>query len=297
MARKPVECPKCGNQNDASAKTCANCGIDLKWALEHWSQYVSGPEEGHPPLILVSDDDPVTMELLGMMLEGAGYRVTAMIPPAVPYYGGDGHEVLELAEHLLPDLITTDFAKPGMRGDEMIARLRSNPVLRDIPVVVISAGCMDDRFGAAMEAGATWYLCKPCHPHDLVLAVASILNDRPVVQFVHDEIPGGMYRTLGKNGYLVWAFRHRGDTVRWVRLVKPDVIAVAFRLSDGEGLDVLAKLKADPGVSDIPVVMLAEEPDPELQRRAMELGAYGVYTGPLDADKLPEVLRAALGEE
>jgi CheY-like chemotaxis protein len=290
MAREPVRCPKCGNQNDASAKTCASCGIDLEWALEHWSQYVSGPEEGYPPLILISDDEPNTMTLIGMILERAGYRTARA-------NSGGGQQTLELAGHLLPDLITTDFMKPGMRGDEMIARLRSNPVLRDIPVMMLSAGCMDDRIKAAMEAGATWYLCKPFLPHDLVSAVASILNDRPVVQFVHDEIPGGMYRTLGKKGYLVWAFRHRGDTVRWVRLVKPDVIAVAFHLSDGEGLDVLAKLKADPGVSDIPVVMLAKKPDPALQQRAMESGAYGVYTGPLDADKLPEVLRAALGEE
>ncbi len=175
MAHKPVRCPKCGNQNDASAKTCANCGIDLEWALEYWSQYVSGPEEGYPPLILVSDDAPGAMVLTGMILERAGYRVTAMIPPAVRYYG-DGHEVLELAGHLLPDLITTDFMKPGMRGDEMIARLRSNPVLRDIPVMVISSGCTDDRIKTAMEAGATRYLCKPFLPHELVSAVASILD-------------------------------------------------------------------------------------------------------------------------
>jgi DNA-binding NarL/FixJ family response regulator len=61
-------------------------------------------------------------------------------------------------------------------------------------------------------------------------------------------------------------------------------------MQDANGLDLLAQLKADPDVSSIPVLMLGNDPEAELERRARELGAYGVYIGPLDADKLVAAL-------
>jgi two-component system alkaline phosphatase synthesis response regulator PhoP len=70
----------------------------------------------------------------------------------------------------------TDFMKPGMTGDEMISRLKSDPALSDIPVTVLAAGATDERIRMAMEAGATRYLIKPIGPDDLLAAVEEVLG-------------------------------------------------------------------------------------------------------------------------
>jgi len=174
MGNKLIKCPKCGKQNDASIETCESCGINLQWALEHWDHYVSGPEEGCPPLILVSDDDPAVMHLIRFVLERVGYRVAIV---TTSDYGGYALETLALAEHLLPDLITTNISMLGMDGIEIIHRLKSNPVLRDTPVLVISARCQEEIVNLVMKTGATKCLCHPVSPRDLISAVTSILDN------------------------------------------------------------------------------------------------------------------------
>jgi CheY-like chemotaxis protein len=288
-----IECPKCGHENEATTASCANCHIDLKWALEHWGQYVTGAETAHAPLILVSDDDIDTGEITTLILKRGDYRTAQAL---------DGPTTLALAEQLRPDLIVTDIMKPGMSGIEMISHLRVHPALRDIPVIVLSAGTGFERVSAAVEAGAACYLCKPNHPRRLLQVVSAVLAGAqlpPLILLVHGEIKRveAIDTALVRAGCREW-FEHDGEAaMRWARFLKPDLIVVASHLSDMSGLDLLAQLKADPSVSDIPVVVLAEESEPELQQQAMELGAHGVYSGPLHAEELWEVIRRTLGIE
>jgi CheY-like chemotaxis protein len=166
-----IECPQCGHKGVPSEKgwgtLCAHCGIDLKWALERGSRYWTEGSASRSPLILLSEDEPAMLQLLGLILQQAGYRVARAL---------DAFVTLELAGRLQPDLIITDFMKPGMRGDEMISRLRSDPALCDIPVIVLSAGATDERVRMAMEAGVTRYLFKPIAPNALLAAVEAVLG-------------------------------------------------------------------------------------------------------------------------
>jgi CheY-like chemotaxis protein len=166
--RLAVECPKCGHNNKPAAKRCANCGLDLEWARENWDKCVSGPAESDPPLILVSDDEISAVTLYRILLEREGYRVAK---------AHDAYETLELTNHLRPDLIITDFAKPGMNGAEMIARLKSDPALRDIPAMVVSSHADKDSVRMATEAGAIRHLSKPINFSDFTAAVASVLAE------------------------------------------------------------------------------------------------------------------------
>jgi CheY-like chemotaxis protein len=117
-----------------------------------------------------------------------------------------------------------------------------------------------------------------------------------LVLFVHVETTRELEESLGEKGYRILAPYPREETIRGAKLLKPDVIAIAFHLPEADGLDVLAHLKAEPGVRDIPVVMLADETEPQLEQRALELGADAVHTGPLEAEGLQQVFRAVLEE-
>ncbi len=164
MDDPPIECPKCGHKNDPGAVKCANCSITLKWALEYRGQGVPGTKTARLPLILHVNDDPVTVDLVCLILEHAGYRVAG---------AKDGFEALEMAENLLPDLILMDIAMPGMDGLEALERLKANPALSTIPVIILSPR---DVARQALDLGAEDYWSVPIAPADLVKRVAAVLK-------------------------------------------------------------------------------------------------------------------------
>ncbi len=99
--------------------------------------------------ILVVDDDAVSRTLIQRILEKGGFQtITA----------SSGAEALETAVLVHPALITLDVIMPGMDGWQMLAKLRSDPRLCDIPVVMVTV--VEDR-SRAFSLGATEYLIKP----------------------------------------------------------------------------------------------------------------------------------------
>jgi len=176
MAEQLIECPKCGKQNDAAAETCSKCGIHLAWALEHWSEVVSGPEDHDAPLILYVDDEGGALTLVGIILNRAGYRVAK---------AHDGYEALDLIPRLMPDLIITDINMPGMDGIELIYQLKASPTLQNIPVFILSVRADPNAIQLGLDAGAVEYLIKPTLSHDLIAAVSSVLP--PLASHEHHQ--------------------------------------------------------------------------------------------------------------
>jgi two-component system cell cycle response regulator len=294
----PIECPKCGHKNDPGAATCANCHITLRWALKYWGRGVPGTKATHPPLILHADDDDGCITLVSMVLEiMGGCRVVN---------ANDGSETLELAADLLPDLLLMDVKMPGMGGLEVLERLKADPALRTIPVVMLTATRGRNVVQQALDLGAKDYWHLPLTPAELVERVSTVLGvdaSLPHAMLVQSASPNPfaeMTQFLRSVGYWVSAIQEGESALHSARQParsRPIVILSAFNLADMSGLELLARLKADPDAASIPVVMLAEEPEPELHRRAVELGAHGTYTGPFDAEKLLEVLRTALDDK
>lgn len=101
--------------------------------------------------ILVVEDDPVCQEVLVTMLSAEGYHVTA---------ASDGYEALErLRSAPAPDLILLDLLLPNMDGWELRDRMKGDPALAAIPVVVMSGAGRVDRLAASVDACA--YVEKP----------------------------------------------------------------------------------------------------------------------------------------
>jgi PAS domain S-box-containing protein len=132
--------------------------------------------EGPSPLVLVVDDDPAVCSYLCQVLENEGLRTAT---------ASDGVEAVNRAERLSPDLITMDIMMPVMSGTTAISRLRRNPKLSAIPILVVSV--LQD-----LEAlGADAALTKPVDEAKLLDAVKSLLHrtgsSQPKLVLTRDE--------------------------------------------------------------------------------------------------------------
>ncbi|MCJ7513700.1 MAG: response regulator [Anaerolineales bacterium] len=116
--------------------------------------------------ILIVDDDIDTLKLVGLMLERQGYSI------AVASNGSLG---LNKAAAERPDLILLDVMMPDMDGYEVTRRLRADPALAHIPIIMFTAKTMVDDKVAGFEAGVDDYLTKPTHPAELSAHVKAVL--------------------------------------------------------------------------------------------------------------------------
>jgi adenylate cyclase len=112
--------------------------------------------------ILVVDDDRVNRILLARTLEALGHRVMT---------ASDGREALDLLEVHEPDVVLLDILMPVMDGMTVLERMKRDPALRDMPVIMISALEDLDSVVRCIELGAEDYLPKP---FDAVLLRARI---------------------------------------------------------------------------------------------------------------------------
>lgn len=116
--------------------------------------------------ILIVDDDRTTVMLLQTLLELDGFQVHTVAR------GGDVPAAITAHE---PDLLLMDYRLIDMDGLEVIRRLRANPAMARVPIVMASG--MNVEF-EAREAGATAFLVKPFAPESLSKLFHSLLDQR-----------------------------------------------------------------------------------------------------------------------
>jgi CheY-like chemotaxis protein len=90
----------------------------------------------------------------------------------------DGLSALEAMRETRPDIVVTDLALPRMDGFELMARMRADERLRDVPIIALSGYSGADHEERARQAGSRLVLLKPCLPDDLARAVASATQSR-----------------------------------------------------------------------------------------------------------------------
>src|SRR5262245_23959033 len=118
--------------------------------------------------VLIVNDEPDQLILMGTLLRKAGYSVLS---------AEDGSEALELAQQQLPDLVISDVSMPRMNGLELCLRLRSDSELRNVPILLVSALQKDtESVVAGLKAGADDYLEVPFDATRLVAKVSRLLE-------------------------------------------------------------------------------------------------------------------------
>ena len=116
--------------------------------------------------ILVIEDDPNALRLVGYTLEQEGYQVVT---------ASDGLEGLAKARDEHPDLIVLDIMLPGLDGYEICYQLRKQLDTSVLPILVISARARQDDKDIGFRVGADDYLTKPVDPLTMVAQIKTLL--------------------------------------------------------------------------------------------------------------------------
>ena len=148
------------------------------------------------PKILIVDDESLNLDYLQQELEDSNFKILT---------AGNGQEALDQVRHELPDLILLDIMMPFMNGFAVLSQLKADVLLRDIPVIVISA--MHD-LGSVVEGikhGAEDYLPKPFEPTLLHARIAASLEKKSLRdqqrKLLHTFATEEVAEELMKNGF------------------------------------------------------------------------------------------------
>jgi len=144
--------------------------------------------------ILLVDDEPDILELVGYNLNQEGYEV---------HKATDGIDAINVANDILPDLIVIDIMMPKMDGIETCIELRKNPKLGNTLIAFLTARSEDYSQIAGLDAGADDYISKPIKPRVLVSRVKALLRRKPEL-LDNSTIEAGDLK-LDKDKYLLYS--------------------------------------------------------------------------------------------
>jgi two-component system alkaline phosphatase synthesis response regulator PhoP len=119
--------------------------------------------------ILIADDNVQNCELIDAYLADEGYELT------VAY---DGQQAMKRVEECQPDLVLLDIMMPKLSGYEVCQWMKSNPLTKDIPVLMVTALNEQGDIEKAVRAGCDDFLTKPVNNLELKTRVKSLLRVR-----------------------------------------------------------------------------------------------------------------------
>ncbi|TXL70862.1 response regulator [Vineibacter terrae] len=125
--------------------------------------------------ILVVDDVVENREILQMRLESQGYAVATAI---------DGEDGLTKIASMAPDVVLLDVMMPKLDGFEVCRRLRANPAIPFVPIILLTALAETQNLVVGLDAGADDYLFKPIDHATLVARVRAMLR----IKRLHDQV-------------------------------------------------------------------------------------------------------------
>jgi len=226
--------------------------------------------------ILVIDDDPEACEIIERYLTKDGYSVAT---------AASGEQGLRLAHELQPAAITLDVMMPEMDGWSVLRALKADPVLRKIPVIMLTM--IDDRT-RGYSLGAVDYLTKPVDRELLNKALSRYYcaeEDICPVLLVEDDIETRevMAHALEKAGWTVSGADNGQQALDIMSDLQPMLILLDLMMPVMDGFDFLAVMRARPEWRHIPVIVItakdltADDRD-RLSGRVEEIVEKSAYT-------------------
>ncbi len=256
------------------------------------------PKEGRQPAtsangkgtVLVIDDETNARDLLSRMLSKEGFSVVAAS-------GGD--EGLRLARELRPRAITLDALMPGMDGWTVLAKLKADKDLQEIPVIMIS---IEDRKEMGFALGAADYLTKPIDAERLVTVLEKHREGKsagPVLVVEDDAATREIIRrTLEKAGYKVFEAENGRVGLQRMAQLKPKIIVLDLMMPEKDGFEFIEDLRKSDSFRGITTIVvtakdLTDEDRLRLNGHVQKVLQKGAF--PLDrlAQEIGAVVRAS----
>jgi adenylate cyclase len=208
------------------------------------------PTPSVAPLILVVDDDPTVREVIERFLERAGYSVVT---------ANGGKEGLRLAQELRPAAMTLDVMMPDIDGWTVLAAMKGDPTLADIPIVLMTI--LDER-SRGYSLGASDYLVKPVDRDKLIGVLRSIcgsVGGKVLLIDDDDTMRRGIRLALEPAGWEVTEAENGQIGLAHLAEARPDAIILDLMMPEMDGFEFLEKIRHRPEWPDIPVVVVTSK--------------------------------------
>lgn len=127
--------------------------------------------QGWQPTILVVDDDPDLQKLIRTYLSLEGFKMRAALKRDDILVG--------LRQPPPPDLVLLDVQLPDANGFDILIKMRHHPVLKSMPVIMLTAEATREAVLRGLQGGADGYITKPFEPDTLITAVKAVLGLTP----------------------------------------------------------------------------------------------------------------------
>lgn len=198
--------------------------------------------------VLVIDDDPNVLDLMERFLSKEGFAVSR---------ASSGEAGLDMVRSLRPDVITLDVVMPGMDGWAVLAALKADRELADIPVIMLT---MMDNKEMGFALGATDYVTKPvdwAKFTTLIRRVQPHVAVGPVLLVEDEEATRALLRSnLEKEGWTVQIAENGRVALERVEAERPSLILLDLMMPEMDGFEFVARLRQKPDCRNIPVVVL-----------------------------------------
>jgi signal transduction histidine kinase/CheY-like chemotaxis protein len=198
--------------------------------------------------VLVIDDDAIARELIADHLKAEGFSVAT---------AAGGVQGLKLAKDLRPTAITLDVMMPDLDGWSVLAALRQDAELADIPVIMIT---IVDEHRRGIALGAAGYLTKPIDRerlHRLVTRFRAPVPPTRLLLVEDDAVQRERMRGwLEGSEWSVQEAENGREALNRIQESKPDVILLDLMMPEMDGFAVVAALQKEAGWRDIPVIVI-----------------------------------------
>ena len=251
--------------------------------------------------VLVIDDSPTFRQSLSEALEGVGYAVLT---------AGGGDEGLALISDRRPNAIVVDGVMPDMDGATLIRRVRLDAAFRAIPCLLLTASEEGSAQLRAFEAGADAFVRKD-EDMEIILArlgavmrrpvdgmadqVASLIGPRKILA-VDDSITylHELAAALRDEGYDVSLARSGEEALELLAVQPVDCILMDLMMPGIGGTEACLRIKAAPGVRDIPLILLTAHDDRTAMLEGLGAGADDYISKSAEFEVLRARVRAQI---
>jgi two-component system cell cycle response regulator len=261
--------------------------------------------------VLVVDDILPNVKLLEAKLTSEYYDVLTAT---------NGKEALEKVAAESPDLVLLDVMMPGMDGFEVCTRIKQDPKLAHIPVVMVTALTDTEDKVRGLESGADDFLSKPINDTALMARVRSLVRlkmaldewrmrentanqlgvvekssnvmtesaDKARVLVVEDKNfeQRKIQETLAKDQDEVTLVESGMKAMEMVSSQDFDVLIISLNLANEDGLRLCSHLKSNERTRSLPIVMIGGEEDMPRIAHGLEIGAHDYILRPVDRNEL-----------
>ncbi len=242
--------------------------------------------QSEAPTILVVDDDQTVREVMERYLAREGFSVVT---------ASGGHEGLRLARELQPAAITLDVMMPDLDGWTVLAAIKGDPTLADIPVILVT---IVDEKNRGYSLGATDYMVKPIDHERLVGVLRKIcgaVGRHALVVDDDDMMRREIRLALEQDGWKVIEAGNGRVALARLAETRPDVIVLDLMMPEMDGFEFLDVMRQRAEWRDIPVLVVTAKDLTAEDRGRLNGGVERILQKSGRDEMLVEVGRALAG--